>query len=184
MGQIINAERSPDFVCYASAELVEGRRVLEVTYSGGAYGFGGGYGFFGLKLKKTRRRPHEWLVCTLLGATDWLTIGDQWLSAHPGLYHEQVPLVGYGTQLDEQGRQMPTGERWDHFTPMAVDQDLKTFQCDHQSCRLLIGDLVVEIAADHRKRPILYGNQQPRQLEPGENLQRAWIMAKDAYLMI
>lgn len=181
MGQIISAERSKDFKCYASADLVERRPVVEVSYNVGSYGMGG-YGFLGLRLGPRKPRAAEWLVCTLFGADTWFTVGERWVAAHPAQYGEQRPLHGYGYRYDEQGRGVPTGENWDEFQPLILNRALVSFQCAARSCVLEIGDTRLEITEDERKRPIFIGTGEPRRLDPDEDLRRAWILAKAARL--
>jgi hypothetical protein len=181
MGQIINAERSRDFKCYASPDFVERRQVVEVSYNVGSYGMGG-YGFLGLRLGPRKPRAAEWLVCTLFGADTWFTVGGRWVGAHPDQYAEQRPLHGYGYRYDDQGRGVPTGEDWDEFRPLVLNRELVTFRCEAKSCELVIGDTCLVIAEDDRKRPIFIGTGEPRHLEGDEDLRRAWIIAKAARL--
>ena len=183
MGQIVRADKSKDFKCYASADLVEGRTVLDVTYTAGSYGMGG-YGFLGLKLKASGFRLEEWLVCTLWSADNWMTVGGRWLASHPGQYEEQKPLYGYVEFVEQYRERGWASEDWDEFKPLVLSRDLKKFECERHWCKLSIGKVVVEIETNPSARPIQYGNKMPRALEPGNDLRRAWILARDAYLPI
>ena len=180
MGQIVRADKSKDFKCYASADLVEGRTILDVTYIAGSYGMGG-YGFLGLKLEASGSRSEEWLVCTLWSADNWMTVDGRWLASHPGQYEEQKPLHGF---IEQYGERKGTTERWDEFKPLVLNRELKKFECEQHWCRLSIGKIVVEIEKDSGARPIMYGNKLPRALESGDDLRWAWILARDSYLPV
>lgn len=177
MGQIINAEASKDFKCYASPDLVEGRQVTEVSYNVGSYGMGG-YGFLGLRLGPRKPRPPEWLVCTLFGADCWFTVDGRWLGAHPEQYREQRPLHGQGYLPDEKGRWLPTGEDWDEFRPLVLNRELVAFRCAAKSCELVIGGTCLEITEDEQARPTFIGTGEPRRLDPDEDLRQAWIISR------
>jgi hypothetical protein len=177
MSMLINCLKNRAVKCIATAELVEGRTVLEVTYIAGTYGMGGP-SFFGLRLDKASRRAKEWLLCTLWGADNWMLVNGRWLGAHPDQYEQQRPLHGAAWKRTEQGYSVPTGEQWDEFQPMVLRQTITRFWCSERACQLDIGPATIVITEAPSTRTISFGSQEPRQLMPGDELRNAWILAR------
>ncbi|MEW6279720.1 MAG: hypothetical protein AB1758_13920 [Candidatus Eremiobacterota bacterium] len=151
-----DCRRNPAVRGLATPDRVVGRRVLQVTFCAGSYGMGGP-GFLGLRLDSG-----EWLVCTLWGAEDWITVNGQWLGCHPAQYQQQRPLHG---------------ESWDDFAPLVLGREIASFACSERACALRVGDALLEITDDPADRPLFFGSREPRQLQPGEDLRQAWVLA-------
>lgn len=141
----------------------------------------GSPGFFGLLLGKRGRRRREWLLCTLWGADNWMLVNGRWLAAHPDQYALQRPLVGAASRRTEEGHSVPTGEQWDEFRPMVIDQPITRFSCRERACEIVIGSCTLEIQQDHASRPIFCGNKEPRALKADEDLRTAWVLARTNY---
>jgi hypothetical protein len=174
MSAIIDCLNKPGVKSQAFPELVEGRRVLDFNPRAGTYGMGGP-GFFGLLLEKTETRPEEWLLCTLWGAGEWMTVNGRWLEAHPRFYDEQRPLYSCVNTLVN-GKSVLL--EWDEFSPMVVGRTLERFACEERWCEIQFGEVRLEISRDPGTRPPMGGTGQRRLLSDQDDLRKAWVLAE------
>ncbi len=161
-----NKKQLKEIIFNPPKERIIGRFILECTGYCGTYGQGGP-GFFGLKLKHTEKYPGEWFILTLWSSYDWLTVGGQWVSAHPDQYHIQKPL---------HSDFMPP-QKWDNFTPKINGNEIVSLEVNAKSMKLGIGEIIISLDEDPQMRPRYVGGGELREFYPKDDLHNAMIIS-------
>ncbi len=156
-----------------TAARVINRKVLAWSAACGTYGQGGP-GFFGLMLEAKGAYPKEWLILRIWGACSWLVVNDRWVAAHPDQYRpDHLPL--YSNFADA---------KWDYLGPCIVGLELTVFSCRERSCDVRIGGTTIQLTEDSSSRPPHPGDGTLRELDAGDDLRRAWILAAQPWVSI
>lgn len=152
---------------------LQGRKVLETSHHLGSYGMGGP-GFFGMKLAGRSGGKDSWLVLTLWGADDWLTLDDAPISfsGSPDRKCPTAPLVG---KVLEWAKVQPK------YSQMRFGDGEATGT--YKFLGKIPDGTWLEFHPSPSKRP-LRPNGEQHVLYKGESLLDAWVVAKQMYLYI
>lgn len=136
---------------------VIGRSVDEISTNLGTYGMGG-YGFFGLRLGQ------EWLVISISGAGEWITVDDVLVE-------------------DFFGKKTDRPEPWirddqDRLSPKLIGAKITAFEIDEKVLSIGFDNgMRLEITESPENRPVFEGTKKPRVLLEGDDLQRAVFLS-------
>lgn len=145
-------------------EKVIGRKIDQIDTLVGTYGTGGP-GFFGLRLGE------EWLVISIWGASEWITVDDRLVEDFFGAkYDRPLPWIG---------------DHGDELTEKLVGQEITSFRVEKLSLSIgLANGMTLEIAEDPDKRPVFEGDQEPRAFSDADDLRNGVFLSPTAELWI
>jgi len=146
-----------------SAQII-GRKVDEICTYVGTYGMGGP-GFFGLRLGA------EWLVISVWGAAEWMTI------------------VGRNVQdtfYDDYGREPPLmTDTCDELSPLIVGQEITAISVEKQSFVMeFANETKLQITESSDNRPLLQGTKEPRKFADDDDLRKAVFLSPTIELWV
>lgn len=145
-------------------DKVIGRKVDQIDTLVGTYGTGGP-GFFGLRLGE------EWLVISIWGASEWITVDGRLVEDFFGeKYDRPLPWIG---------------DHGDELTEKLVGQEITSFKVEKQSLSIgLANGMTLEIAADPASRPVFEGSKEARAFADTDDLRKAVFFSPTAEIWI
>jgi hypothetical protein len=161
--------RRPQRLADVDTQAFQDAKVMRVCSYLGSYGMGGP-GFVGLQLKLSSGRP-IWVVFTIWGAADWLTVGDD--------------LLADGYSPSEQ-RELANARRFRLLSDF-VGSTLKGIRLQHDIAELTFssaaGPLVLCLRGDSSSLPVHRGSKQPKVLA-SQDVRDAVIISRRASLWL
>jgi hypothetical protein len=158
-GELMNFEQQ-----LPGPEKVVGRTVDQIDTHVGTYGTGGP-GFFGLRLGE------EWLVISIWGASEWITVDGRLVEDFFGEKHDR-PLPWIGDHGDE-------------LTEKLVGQEITSFKVAKQSLSIgLANGMSIEIAEDPDARPLFEGSKEKRAFAENDDLRKGVFLSPTAEIWI
>jgi hypothetical protein len=154
------------------------RTIIDWAPYMGTYGMGGP-GFFGLRLEQTELFPDEWMVLTLWGAMEWLTIDDRWLHCSRTQYAVQKPLYTYDDSYSKVnsrvnglliGYTIEEAEITDDMCNITLEKDTQTH--------------LLEIPMDSSKLPLRGGTMEPHEWNSEESPLDAWVVHENGLVLM
>lgn len=158
-GELMNFEQQ-----LPAPEKVIGRTVDQIDTLVGTYGTGGP-GFFGLRLGE------EWLVVSIWGASEWITVDGRLVEDFFGeKYDRPLPWIG---------------DHGDELTDKVVGQEISSFEVRKTSLTIVLANgMTIEIAEDADARPVFEGSKEKRAFAENDDLRKAVFFSPTAEIWI